>query len=116
VRPEWIGPGTHVTALGSDGPGKQELEPEVLAQADVVVADSRDQCSRLGELQHTGSIVSLASVAELGEVIAGTRQGRSDQEQRTLCDLTGVGVQDVAAAAVVMERAASRALGERIAL
>jgi len=116
VRAEWIGPGTHVTAVGSDGVGKQELEPEVLAEADVVVADSRDQCSRLGELQHALDRVDPSGVAELGEVVSGARSGRTAQDQRTVCDLTGVGVQDIAAAALVIERAEAAGLGERLVL
>src|SRR5439155_257615 len=52
VRAEWIGPGTHVTAVGADGPDKQELEVEVLKKADKVVADRLDQCVRFGEIHH----------------------------------------------------------------
>jgi ornithine cyclodeaminase len=106
VRAEWLRPGAHVTAVGSDGPGKQELDVEVLARAGVVVADSRDQCARLGELQHAvaDGAVSLDAVPELGEIVAGRRSGRTAEDQITIADLTGVGVQDVAAAALVLER------------
>jgi ornithine cyclodeaminase len=98
----WLGTGVHVTALGSDGPGKQELDPAILRAADVVVVDSREQCARMGELQHAPEQIDRA--AELGAVIAGISPGRVDQDQLTVCDLTGVGVQDVAAANVVMAR------------
>jgi ornithine cyclodeaminase/alanine dehydrogenase-like protein (mu-crystallin family) len=98
----WLGTGVHVTALGSDGPGKQELDPAILRGADVLVVDSREQCARLGELQHAPEQTDRA--AELGAVIAGVSPGRVDQDQLTVCDLTGVGVQDVAAANVVMAR------------
>jgi ornithine cyclodeaminase len=116
VRAEWLEPGAHVTALGSDEPGKQELAPEVLARADVLAVDSRAQCARLGELHHalvTG-LVDEAKVAELGEIVAGKRPGRGSASQLTVCDLTGVGVQDVAAASLVVERAGLR--GARIGL
>jgi ornithine cyclodeaminase/alanine dehydrogenase-like protein (mu-crystallin family) len=98
-----LAPGAHVTAVGSDGVGKQELDPAVLARADVLVVDSRDQCMRLGELQHASG--EAARSVELGEICAGRRAGRGGQDQLTVCDLTGVGVQDVAAANVVMARA-----------
>ncbi len=108
VRAEWLRAGAHVTALGSDAADKRELEVEVLRRADVLVADSRSQCARIGELHHAidaGAIRPDADVAELGEVAAGSRPGRTSADQLTVCDLTGVGVQDVAAAALVLERA-----------
>ena len=120
VRAGWLAPGAHVTALGSDGVGKQELDPDVLGRADVVAVDARDQCARLGELQHAlaaGVIGDPATdVVELGEIVSGLAGGRTGEEQRTVCDLTGVGVQDVAAAIVVMDAAAREGLGERIAI
>jgi len=95
-----IGPGTHITAVGSDGAGKQELDPELLRRADVLVVDSLDQCRRLGELQHALDVADRA--VELGAVCAGDAVGRTTSTQLTVCDLTGVGVQDVAAANAVM--------------
>lgn len=106
VLAPWLKPGVHVTAVGSDGAGKQELDPEVLRAADLIVVDSRDQCARLGELQHAPD--QLGRSVELGEICAGRRRGRDDPAQTSICDLTGLGVQDVAAAALVMERAGDR--------
>lgn len=108
VSAEWLSPGAHVTALGSDAADKRELEAAVLGRADVLVVDSRAQCARIGELHHAldaGVVSSPDDVAELGEVAAGRRPGRTSDRQLTVCDLTGVGVQDVAAAALVLERA-----------
>lgn len=107
VRAEWLKRGVLVTALGSDGPEKQELDVGVFTLADVVVVDSRDQCAQIGELHHALDaelVLSPDDVTELGEICAGARPGRTSSEQTVLCDLTGVGVQDVAAANVVMER------------
>ncbi|HEX5950781.1 MAG TPA: ornithine cyclodeaminase family protein [Actinomycetota bacterium] len=107
VRPEWLRRGALVTALGSDGPEKQELDVGVVALADLVVVDSRDQCAQIGELHHALDaelVLSPDDVTELGEICAGARPGRTSRDQTILCDLTGVGVQDVAAANVVMER------------
>ncbi len=117
VRAGWIAPGTHITAVGSDGPDKQELHPDVLARADLLVADSRAQCLRLGEIHHavaSGAIAESKVTAELGEITAGLRPGRRSDTEISVCDLTGVGVQDVAAAAVVLARARAGACGERL--
>ena len=114
VRAEWLRPGVHVTAVGSDGPAKRELEPAVLGAADLVVVDSREQCARIGELYHAidAGVLEVGDAVEIGDIAGGRRPGRTSDEQITVCDLTGVGVQDVAAAALVLERAPARA--ERI--
>ncbi|MGZ4152062.1 MAG: ornithine cyclodeaminase family protein [Actinomycetota bacterium] len=116
VRAEWLRPGMHVTAVGSDGPAKRELEVDVLARADLVVVDSRDQCVRLGELHHAvdAGVVKAEDAVELGDIAGGRAKGRTSDDQLTVCDLTGVGVQDVAAAALVLERAPADAERLRI--
>jgi ornithine cyclodeaminase len=119
VKADCIGPGTLIVAVGSDGPDKQELEVEVLARADRIVADSLPQCLRLGEIHHAvqqGAITKEDVAAELGEVTAGMKPGRQTENEIIVCDLTGVGVQDVAAAALVLERAKLAGKGERLAL
>ena len=103
----WVAPGAHITAVGSDGVGKQELDPELLRRADVVAVDSLDQCRRLGELQHAPD--QADRVVELGRICAGEADGRTGDDQLTICDLTGVGVQDVAAANAVLANAPSDA-------
>lgn len=113
----WIEPGMHVTALGSDGPDKQELEAAALGRADLLVVDSRSQCARIGELHHAldaGVVVSAEDAVELGEITGTVRAGRTSEEQLTICDLTGVGVQDVAAAAAALTRAVERGAGRRV--
>lgn len=117
VRAEWLAPGAHVTALGSDGADKQELHVDVVGRADLFVVDSRTQCAQIGELHHALDaeiVLSPDDVTELGEIAAGSKSGRTSEEQLTVCDLTGVGVQDVAAAELVLERAGADV--ERIAL
>jgi ornithine cyclodeaminase/alanine dehydrogenase-like protein (mu-crystallin family) len=117
VQPEWIKPGTHVTAVGSDGPEKQELAVGVLAKANKVVADRLEQCLRLGEIHHAvaaGVLTPAAVHAELGEVAAGTKPGRTSDREITVADLTGVGVQDAAVANHVIAAAARRGLGRTI--
>jgi ornithine cyclodeaminase len=117
LRAEWLSPGMHVTAVGSDGPDKQELDPQVLKRADRVVADSRAQCLRLGEIHHAvdrGVIAADKVDSELGEIAAGLKPGRRSDTEITVCDLTGVGVQDVATAALVLGRARAAELGQYV--
>jgi len=117
VRSEWLKPGTTVIAVGSDGPDKQELDAGVLAHADRIVADSVPQCLRLGEIHHAveqHAITKEKISAELGEITAGLKPGRASDEEIIVCDLTGVGVQDVAAASLVMERAKAVGRGEKV--
>ncbi len=117
IKAEWLHPGMHITAMGSDLAGKQELAPEVLARADLLVCDRRTQCAAMGELQHAiaaGLIDEDADVVELGSVTAGKHQGRSSPDQITVCDLTGTGVQDTAIAALAYARAQDLGLGREI--
>jgi ornithine cyclodeaminase len=100
VEASWLTSGAHVTAVGSDGPGKQELDAEILRRADLLVVDSLAQCAELGELQHAPDETGRA--IELGRICAGDAPGRTAPDQLTVCDLTGVGAQDVAAANAVM--------------
>jgi ornithine cyclodeaminase/alanine dehydrogenase-like protein (mu-crystallin family) len=113
VQADWIADGALVVAVGSDGVGKQELDPELLRRADVLVVDSREQCARLGELQHAPDQTERA--VEMGAICGGSAPGRASEGQLILCDLTGVGVQDVAAANAVLTNAPPGA-GETIEL
>jgi ornithine cyclodeaminase len=116
VQPEWIQSGALILAVGSDGADKQELDPGVLARADRVVADSLLQCRRIGEIHHalTAGVLDEHRVTELGAITAGRVPGRRSTEETIVCDLTGVGVQDVAVASLLMQRA--RAGGDSGAL
>ena len=105
VLAEWLHAGQHVTALGSDSPGKQELDPGCLARADLLVVDRVTQCAAFGELRHAldaGLFRADRVHAELGEVVAGIKSGRTSDEQITIADLTGVGFQDTAIASKAM--------------
>jgi ornithine cyclodeaminase len=114
VRAEWLRPGQHVTAVGADTPGKQELDAACLARADLVVVDSFSQCSRYGELSHAlaaGLLAESDVCTELGGIVAGLKPGRTDPRQVTVCDLTGVGFQDTAIAALAWNRMQAQAVG-----
>lgn len=101
IKPEWLHPGLHITAMGSDAEHKQELEAGVLSKADILVCDVKSQCFRLGELHHgleQGTVNQQSDILELGELTAAYKTGRSNDSQITVCDLTGTGVQDTAIA------------------
>jgi ornithine cyclodeaminase len=98
-----VRPGTHVTAVGSDTPGKAELAAELLGRADLVVVDSRSQSLLRGEVHHAiaAGLLSADRLVELGEVIANPALGRHGNDQITITDLTGVAAQDIALAKAV---------------
>ena len=102
-----IRPGTHVSAIGSDAPHKQELDPGILARADLVVTDSRAQCRLRGEIAHAldRGAISLDRVVELGDVIAARAPRRTNDAQVTVFDSTGVAVQDIQIATAVARAA-----------
>ncbi len=110
-----VAPGTFVAAVGADNDDKQELDPQLLA-CSTVVADVLDQCVAIGDLHHAISegLMERNSVhAELGEVVAGCKPGRTSENEVTIFDSTGTALQDVAAAAVVYERAVKQGRGNR---
>jgi ectoine utilization protein EutC len=114
VVADWLHPGLHVTAIGADAPGKNELHPAVLERADLVVCDSRAQCARLGELHHALEHGLEPATIELGEITGGARPGRTSPDQITVCDLTGTGVQDTAIALLAYRKATARGFGTLI--
>jgi len=97
LRADQIKQGTHITAMGSDTQEKNELEPAILRNADLVVADSIEQCRVRGEIYHALEAGELADgvVHELGNVISDPTLHRSSDSQITVADLTGVAVQDI---------------------
>jgi ornithine cyclodeaminase/alanine dehydrogenase-like protein (mu-crystallin family) len=108
IRAGWLRPGAHLTAVGSDLPGKQEVEAAVLGAADLVVADHPPVAAVNGELQHA----LAAGVVRLEDVVAlGTLPARTGADQVTVCDLVGIGVQDAAVASLIARRAAERGAG-----
>tara|TARA_Y100001001_G_scaffold42958_1_gene37911 strand:- start:436 stop:1398 length:963 start_codon:yes stop_codon:yes gene_type:complete len=105
IDEEWVQPGTHITAVGSDTPEKCELDPKILDRASVVVADSISQNKERGEI-HQGlkkGTVKEEDILELGDIFSGRAEGRTDSDQITVVDLTGVAVQDLVIAEAVVK-------------
>jgi len=114
LRAEWLHPGLHITCVGADAEHKQELNADAFGRADRIVCDRKSQCFRLGELHHAldaGVISEEDEIVELGELTSGRSFGRQNDEEITICDLTGLGVQDTAIALLTYERALGKGLG-----
>jgi len=99
-----VSEGTHITAMGADDHGKQELEAALLGKADVVVADSISQCVDHGECCHAikAGLLRESAIVELGDVISKRATGRSSDRQITIADLTGVAIQDIQVAKMAL--------------
>jgi len=106
IKAAWVAKGTHVTSVGTGSPEKVELEPALLAKATKVVADRVAQTLRYGNLHHAalaGTFTAEQMYGELGDLAAGRLAGREHDDEITIADLTGVGVQDAAIAQTVVE-------------
>lgn len=92
-----IQPGTHITAVGADGVGKHELSPELIAKADKILLDSWAQCTEFGEISQAfqQGFLTAHTLTEIGSVLAQGISFRENDQQITLADLTGLGIQDV---------------------
>jgi alanine dehydrogenase len=109
LKREDVAPGTFIAAVGADDERKQELDPHLFAGHKVVV-DLLEQCATIGDLHHAldQGLITRADVhAELSEVVAGEKTGRVSQHEIIIFDSTGTALQDVAAAALVFEKAAA---------
>lgn len=106
IRASWVQKGTHLTSAGTGSPEKVELDPELLVKADKLIADRVVQTARYGNLHHAiaaGLLTAERVHGELGDLAAGRRPGRQDEDEITIADLTGVGVQDAAIAEAAVE-------------
>ncbi|SNR56451.1 iminosuccinate reductase BhcD [Puniceibacterium sediminis] len=101
-----VTPGTHIACMGTDTKGKQEVEATLLKRA-TVFTDEIAQSISIGEAQHAvaAGLIAQSDITEIGAVINGTHPGRSSADEITLFDGTGVGLQDLAVAAKVVELA-----------
>jgi alanine dehydrogenase len=115
---EHVRPGTFVAAVGADSPDKQELHPALMAGGTVVV-DVLDQCASIGDLHHAldAGVLTRDNVhAELADIVTARKPGRRSRDEITIFDSTGTALEDVAAAAVVYERAVAAGAGLTVAL
>ena len=110
IRSEHVQAGTHITAVGSDTPDKQELDADLLAKADLVVVDSIQQGRLRGEVAREidQGAIDESGIIELGSILDDSGSGRSDDHAITVADLTGVAVQDLRIAEAVLDRVSGR--------
>jgi ornithine cyclodeaminase len=111
IGPRQVRPGTHITAVGADGGGKQELDAELFRKAAVCAVDSRRQCREVGDSSYAlkAGIVREDQLVEIGTILRRPELGRTGADQITICDLTGVAVQDIQIAKLAMAGCADRA-------
>ncbi len=113
VKSEWIKPGTHINAIGSDTAGKQELYADVFKGAKII-NDSIAQCVARGETRNAilaGVINERDIYGEIGEILLGAKDGRADDEEITIFDSTGMSAQDILTASAVYEKARRMGVG-----
>jgi alanine dehydrogenase len=116
VKAQWIKEGTHINAIGADAVGKEELDPELIIHSKIIV-DDMVQALHSGEVNVPLSkhYISENDIhAQLGEVIVGLKPGRTNEEEITIFDSTGLAIQDVASAHLVYERAVSKGIGRQV--
>jgi alanine dehydrogenase len=113
VEADWVKPGTHIVAIGTDQRGKQELDPELFRNAKIVV-DSIAQCTEKGETWHplNRNIIAKDDIhAEIGEILSGRKPGRESDEEITIFDSTGMAIQDNTTASKIYQNAIDNNVG-----
>ncbi|HOV51517.1 MAG TPA: alanine dehydrogenase [Methanothrix sp.] len=113
VKESWVKAGTHINAIGADAQGKQELQSSLTRKAKVVVDDIA-QAAHSGEINvpiSEGALKPDDIFAQIGEIIVGKKPGRTSEDEITIFDSTGLGIQDVAVGSVVYEKALSSGMG-----
>jgi alanine dehydrogenase len=113
VEAGWVKTGTHIVAMGTDQPGKQELDPELFRNAKIV-NDSIEQCTEKGETWHplNKNIITKADIhAEIGEILLGKKPGRENDEEITIFDSTGMAIQDNTTAYKIYQNAIQNNVG-----
>ena len=114
---DWIKPGTHLACMGTDTKGKQEVDPGLVAAA-TVFTDEIAQSTTIGETQHAiaSGLIAENDITPIGDVINGVHPGRASDDEITLFDGTGVGLQDLAVASVAARLAEAQGKAEAVAL
>lgn len=114
IRADWVRPGTHLSTIGSDMSGKEEIEPELFHGA-VIVCDDKEHCMEAGEVEiplRDGLITPQDIRCEIGELILGRAKGRESDEQITIYDPCGMALLDIACAKAVLKLAEQNNIGQ----
>jgi alanine dehydrogenase len=116
IRGSWIGEGAHILAIGADAPGKEEFFPDIWRRVKIVVDDWK-QASHSGDINVAlaqGLIDRRDIWAELGEIVAGKKEGRTSESEITMFDSTGVAVQDTVTADLAYRKAIEKKIGQEL--
>lgn len=114
----WISEGVHINAIGADAPGKQELDPQILKRAKIVV-DDWEQASHSGEINvplSKGMLTREEVHGELGKIVIGKKSGRTSHDELTIFDSTGLAIQDIATAWIIYKKAREAGKGIEVEL
>ena len=114
VSSDWIALGTHINCIGADAPGKEELDPAILTRAKIIV-DDWEQASHSGEINVplTKGIITRQNIwGNIGEVVAGLKQGRTSSDEITVFTSTGLAVQDAVTAELAYKKALAKGIGQ----
>ena len=118
VSDKWVPEGAHINAIGADAPGKEELDPQLLLRARIIV-DDMEQAIHSGEVNvpiSKGLLKPSMIAGELGEVLIGKVKGRASENEITIFDSTGLAIQDMASASLVLKRAIEKGIGTKLRL
>lgn len=118
IKKDWITPGTHLSCIGADMSGKEEIEAEIFANARVFTDDT-PQCIKVGEIEipvKKGILKQEAIAGEIGEILIGKTPGRENDQQITIFDATGTALLDLLTAKLALQKAAELGLGETVNL
>ncbi len=116
IKRAWIPKGLHISAMGADNPGKQELDPAILKDAKII-CDSIDQCLEFGELNvpHSSGLLDEEDIiGEIGELVSGRKRVRTSRRTITVFDSTGMGIQDAAIARLIYDVALEEGFGRSV--
>lgn len=116
VSNDWVEDGMHFNCIGADAPGKEELDPAILARAKIIV-DDREQASHSGEINIplTKGVITRQNIwAEIGEVVAGLKPGRTSPDEITVFTSTGLALQDAVTAELAYRKALEKGVGQFI--
>jgi len=119
LRGEWLRPGTHINAIGSNAAGRQEIDPETVRRADVIAVDVLDQarieCGDLITAAAAGEAIWDRTV-ELGAIVAGKQAGRRRDDDITLFESQGIALEDVVTMELLYRRATAAGVGQQVPL
>ncbi len=118
VSDKWVPEGAHINAIGADAPGKEELDPQLLLRARIIV-DDMEQAIHSGEVNvpiSKGILKPNMIAGEIGQVLIGKIKGRTAENEITVFDSTGLAIQDMASASLVLKRAIENGIGTKLRL